>query len=102
MLQASRQLWRRIVFNLLSTNVDDHLQNLGFLHVSNAQWRLAPAFDLNPFPDKDRESKTWLSADAGPAMRPWACSAMSWTTSPQRSSMRNWTPHASYWGEKAE
>ena len=64
----ARQLWRRIVFNLLITNVDDHLQNLGFLHVSNAQWRLAPAFDLNPFPDKDRESKTWLSADAGPVM----------------------------------
>jgi len=64
----ARQLWRRIVFNLLITNVDDHLQNLGFLHVSNAQWRLAPAFDLNPFPDKDRESKTWLSADVGPVM----------------------------------
>jgi len=56
------------VFNLLITNVDDHLQNLGFLHVSNAQWRLASAFDLNPFPDKDRESKTWLSADVGPVM----------------------------------
>ena len=27
---------------------------------------MAPAFDLNPFPDKDRESKTWLSEDTGP------------------------------------
>ena len=25
-----------------------------------------PAFDLNPFPDKERESKTWLSEDTGP------------------------------------
>jgi len=61
-----RQLWRRILFNLLITNVDDHLQNHGFLHVANGLWRLAPAFDLNPFPDKERESKTWLSEQAGP------------------------------------
>lgn len=61
-----RQLWRRMVFNLLITNVDDHLQNLGFLHVEHGLWRLAPAFDVNPFPDKDRESKTWLSEEDGP------------------------------------
>jgi serine/threonine-protein kinase HipA len=62
----ARALWRRLVFNLLITNVDDHLHNLGFLHVGKGLWRLAPAFDLNPFPDKDRESKTWLSEDRGP------------------------------------
>lgn len=61
-----RQLWRRMVFNLLITNVDDHLQNLGFLYEGRGQWRLAPAFDVNPFPDKDRESKTWLSPQTGP------------------------------------
>lgn len=64
--QDSQQLWRRLVFNHLITNVDDHLQNLGFLHVGKGLWRLAPAFDLNPFPEKDRESKTWLSEDTGP------------------------------------
>ena len=62
----TRQLWRRLAFNHLITNVDDHLQNMGFLYVGNGLWRLAPAFDLNPFPDKDRESKTWLSDDTGP------------------------------------
>lgn len=62
----AQQLWRRMVFNHLITNVDDHLQNHGFLHVSHGHWRLAPAFDINPFPDKDRESKTWLSPAAGP------------------------------------
>ena len=61
-----QQLWRRLVFNLLITNVDDHLQNHGFLHVEHGLWRLAPAFDLNPFPDKHRESKTWLSEQDGP------------------------------------
>jgi serine/threonine-protein kinase HipA len=64
----ARQLWRRLVFNHLITNVDDHLQNIGFLYADKNQWRLSPAFDLNPFPDKDRESKTWLSEDTGPIM----------------------------------
>lgn len=65
-MDDARQLWRRLVFNHLITNVDDHLQNIGFLYTGNNQWRLAPAFDLNPFPDKDRETKTWLSEDSGP------------------------------------
>ena len=42
----ARQLWRRMVFNLLITNVDDHLQNHGFLYAGNGQWQLAPAFDV--------------------------------------------------------
>jgi serine/threonine-protein kinase HipA len=46
--------------------VDDHLQNHGFLHIDKGLWRLAPAFDINPFPDKERESKTWLSEQDGP------------------------------------
>lgn len=62
----AQQLWRRMVFNHLITNVDDHLQNLGFLYAGHGLWRLSPAFDLNPFPDKERESKTWLSEDTGP------------------------------------
>lgn len=64
--QDVRQLWRRMLFNLLITNVDDHLQNHAFLHVAKGLWRLAPAFDVNPFPDKERESKTWLSEQDGP------------------------------------
>jgi len=65
-IKETKQLWRRLVFNLLITNVDDHLHNLGFLYVGQGKWRLAPGFDLNPFPDKDRESKTWLSEATGP------------------------------------
>jgi len=60
------ELWRRMGFFVLITNVDDHLHNHGFLHVSHGQWRLAPAFDLNPFPDRVRELKTWISEDTGP------------------------------------
>lgn len=64
--QDAQALWRRLAFNHLITHVDDHLNNLGFLCASNGQWALAPAFDLNPFPDKDQSSKTWLSEDTGP------------------------------------
>ena len=60
------ELWRRVAFSILITNVDDHLFNHGFLHVGRGQWRLAPAFDLNPFPDRVRELKTWISPEAGP------------------------------------
>jgi serine/threonine-protein kinase HipA len=60
------ELWRRIAFSILVTNVDDHLLNHGFMHVDHGQWRLAPAFDLNPFPERARELKTWISPDAGP------------------------------------
>ena len=56
----------RMLFNLLINNVDDHLQNLGFLHVGRGLWQLAPAFDINPFPDRERESRTWLSEEDGP------------------------------------
>lgn len=63
--QDMAELWRRMVFNILITNVDDHLNNHGFLHVGQGQWVLAPAFDLNPFPDKVRELKTWISEDSG-------------------------------------
>jgi serine/threonine-protein kinase HipA len=59
------QLWRRMVFNILINNVDDHLKNHGFLHTTGDQWVLAPAFDLNPFPDKMRALKTWISQQSG-------------------------------------
>src|ERR1700733_1290058 len=43
------QLWRRIVFNILISNVDDHLRNHAFLYGPGG-WRLTPAYDLNPVP----------------------------------------------------
>ncbi len=60
------ELWRRMAFSILITNVDDHLLNHGFLHFDHGQWRLSPAFDINPFPERQRELKTWVSEDTGP------------------------------------
>ncbi len=62
----TEELWRRIAYSILITNIDDHLHNHGFLHLNNGRWRLAPAFDINPFPERLRELKTWISEEAGP------------------------------------
>lgn len=43
------ELWKRIAFNILIHNTDDHLRNHGFLLTSRG-WRLSPAYDLNPQP----------------------------------------------------
>ena len=45
-----RELWRRIVFNALIRNLDDHTRNHGLLCQSHDPhtWRLSPAFDLVP------------------------------------------------------
>lgn len=45
--QDLEQLWRRIVFYICVSNVDDHLRNHGFILQPNG-WALSPAFDINP------------------------------------------------------
>jgi serine/threonine-protein kinase HipA len=46
-----RELWSRIVFNLLVSNTDDHLRNHGFVMLPGKGWRLSEAYDMNPVPD---------------------------------------------------
>lgn len=46
------QLWRRIVFFMCVSNVDDHLRNHGFL-LEGGAWSLAPAYDMNPVAHAD-------------------------------------------------
>ena len=50
--QDLQQLWRRIVFNIVISNTDDHLRNHGFI-LSKKGWHLSPAYDINPSVDKD-------------------------------------------------
>ncbi|MDT8367188.1 MAG: type II toxin-antitoxin system HipA family toxin [bacterium] len=40
------QLFRRMVFNILARNQDDHTKNIAFLMDRDAEWRLSPAFDV--------------------------------------------------------
>ncbi len=67
--QDMQALWRRIVFNILISNTDDHLRNHGFLWAGPAGWRLSPAYDLNPVPIdiKPRVLTTTIDMDNGAA-----------------------------------
>src|ERR1700693_6199042 len=58
-------LWRRMVFNILISNSDDHLRNHGFLYAGQDGWRLSPAYDLNPVPTdvKPRILSTAINED---------------------------------------
>ncbi|XLS27969.1 type II toxin-antitoxin system HipA family toxin [Flavobacteriaceae bacterium M23B6Z8] len=42
----AEQMFRRMVFNVLATNYDDHTKNFSFLLKKDESWRLAPAYDL--------------------------------------------------------
>ncbi len=48
--QDLEAMWRRILFNVLISNVDDHLRNHAFLYTGPKGWNLSPAYDLNPVP----------------------------------------------------
>ena len=54
------ELWRRIVFTILVSNTDDHLQNHGFIYVGRDRWRLSPAFDINPAPTRQKALQTGI------------------------------------------
>lgn len=45
-MQAVEQQFRRMVFNIVARNQDDHVKNIAFLMNPQGQWSLAPAFDV--------------------------------------------------------
>jgi len=45
-METSLQLFRRMVFNVMARNNDDHTKNFSFLMDRQGQWKLAPAYDL--------------------------------------------------------
>ena len=51
-----KELWKRMVFNILTSNTDDHLRNHGFILNDKDEWELSPAYDVNPSTDKDAMS----------------------------------------------
>ena len=49
--EDQQELWRRVLFSVLVSNVDDHMRNHGFLYDSMRRgWRLSPVYDINPVP----------------------------------------------------
>jgi serine/threonine-protein kinase HipA len=58
---ASEQMYRRMVFNVLARNCDDHTKNFSFILKQNATWALAPAYDIcHAF----RPGSEWVSQHA--------------------------------------
>jgi len=42
----AKQQFRRMIFNVVARNQDDHTKNIAFLMDQSGQWRLSPAFDV--------------------------------------------------------
>lgn len=42
----AEQMYRRMVFNILAKNCDDHTKNFAFMLKKDDRWRLAPAYDM--------------------------------------------------------
>lgn len=53
------ELYRRMVFNVIMVNQDDHVKNISFLMDKKGSWKLAPAYDLTFAYNPDN---TWLKA----------------------------------------
>ena len=62
-----RELFRRMMFNVSISNVDDHLRNHGFLWTGPKGWTLSPVYDLNPTPTdvRPRILTTNINLDEG-------------------------------------
>ncbi len=54
----AEQLYRRMVFNVMARNCDDHAKNFSFIMDKTGQWKLAPAFDVC---HSYRPGSTWVS-----------------------------------------
>jgi serine/threonine-protein kinase HipA len=61
------QLFRRVVFNVITAHRDDHLRNHGFL-ANKAGWRISPAFDLNPIPTNPEHALSVDEQDHAPSL----------------------------------
>ena len=44
--EVLQEMYRRMVFNVLARNQDDHTRNIAFLMSQDGAWRLSPAFDM--------------------------------------------------------
>jgi serine/threonine-protein kinase HipA len=54
----TREIFRRMIFNLFSGNQDDHAKNWNFLQDDSGNWSLSPAFDITFSPNPYYEHST--------------------------------------------
>jgi len=103
-----RELWRRMAFSVLVSNVDDHLRNHGVLWSPAAGFRLSPAFDINPSPPShDRTTHgTTLRVDGTSTMdftSIWAAAGdFLWKEANARAVVRQMAQAVANWAEEAK
>lgn len=59
------EMYRRVVFNIIGKNLDDHTKNISFLLEENGSWNLSPAYDViyNHNPDGKWTSRHQMSVN---------------------------------------
>lgn len=57
--KEAQEMFRRMVFNVVVRNQDDHTKNISFLMDKNGKWRLSPAYDMGYAYNPDGQ---WTSA----------------------------------------
>lgn len=59
----ARQILKRLVFNVVARNHDDHSKNFGFTMADDGKWSLAPAYDIaySYKPDSEWVSQHWMT-----------------------------------------
>jgi len=65
---AVEQMFRRMVFNIIADNKDDHAKNFSFIN-KQGSWRLAPAYDITYSPEGTRgEHSTSVLYEGNPSL----------------------------------
>jgi serine/threonine-protein kinase HipA len=69
--EHQRELWRRMAFNALCGNGDDHPRNHGLIHGAGG-WELAPAYDIAPYIRFSRTLALQVTRDGRASAARWA------------------------------
>ena len=71
--EDARELFRRMVFNALVSNTDDHPRNHAMLGTATGEWRLSPAFDLVPSSGRSLDDRELaMACGVTPGRERWA------------------------------
>lgn len=57
-MAATEELYRRMLFNIVARNQDDHVKNIAFLMNKQGEWSLSPAYDMTFAYD---QTNKWLA-----------------------------------------
>jgi serine/threonine-protein kinase HipA len=70
---ASEELFRRMCFNVIARNHDDHTKNISFLMDKNGEWSLSPAYDVtyayNPMAEWTKSHQMTINGKADQIVR---------------------------------